>query len=126
MITPFDLFPVYSSFIIFLSLVIILPTKYFAFKKDKNTRSGSIAFIQIFGRALNLNIHLHMLQIEGCYHKKTTGCHKFKKHRSPQDSDILKLVNKIRKRVINLLIRLGYLQIHEYEQPEACNDTLFA
>ena len=95
-------------------------------KKDKNTRSGSIAFIQRFGGALNLNIHLHMLQIEGCYHKKTTGCHKFKKHQSPHNDDIVKLVDKIRKRVIKLLIRLGYLQIHEYEQTEACNDPLFA
>ncbi len=67
-----------------------------------------------------------MLQIEGCYHKKTTGCHKFKKHRSPHNDDIVKLIDKIRKRVIKLLIRLGYLQIHEYEQNEACNDPLFA
>ena len=56
---------------------------FYSDKKDKNTRSGSIAFIQRFGGALNLNIHLHMLQIEGYYHKNTTGCHKFKKHRSP-------------------------------------------
>ena len=35
-------------------------------KKNKKTRSGSITFIQRFGGALNLNIHLHMLQIEGC------------------------------------------------------------
>ena len=28
-----------------------------------------------------------MLQIEGCYHRKTTGRHKFKKHKSPQNKD---------------------------------------
>ena len=36
------------------------------------------------------------------------------------------MVDRIRRRVIKLLIRLGYLQIHEYEQTEACHDPLFA
>ena len=83
---------------------------FYSDKKDTDKRSRSIAFIQRFGGALNLNIHLHMLQIEGYYHKKTTGCHKFKKHQAPHNEDIVKLIDKIRKRVIKLLIRLGYLQ----------------
>ena len=95
-------------------------------KKDKDKRSGSIAFIQRFGEALNLNIHLHMLQIEGCYHKKTTNHHKFIKDGSPQDKDIVTMVDKIRKRVIRLLIRQGYLQKVNQENSLGDHDPLFA
>jgi hypothetical protein len=45
------------------------------FYTDQNTntsRSGSICFVQRFGGALNLNVHFHLLQIEGVYELKKT------------------------------------------------------
>ena len=87
--------------------------KFYCKKDNKNIRSGSIAFIQRFGGALNLNIHLHMLQIEGCYHRKTTGRHKFKKHKSPQNKDIVKLVNtSINSNSFGLVVRLMWCFHH--------------
>ena len=38
-------------------------------------RGGSVTFIQRFGGALNLNVHFHMLQLEGFYQEKSTGDH---------------------------------------------------
>ena len=38
--------------------------RFYTNRSTKN-RSGSIAFVQRFGSALNLNVHFHMLQIEG-------------------------------------------------------------
>jgi hypothetical protein len=40
------------------------------FYTDQNTntsRSGSICFVQRFGKVLNLNVHFHFLKIEGVY-----------------------------------------------------------
>jgi hypothetical protein len=33
----------------------------------KSTQTGAATFIQRFGSALNLNVHLHMLFLEGAY-----------------------------------------------------------
>lgn len=76
---------------------------------NDETFSGSVAFVQRFGSALNLNVHFHMLQMEGSYLKRSTGKHKFKRARAPSDQDISQLLERICTRVINLLRRLGYL-----------------
>ena len=72
-------------------------------------RSGSIAFVQRFGSALNLNVHFHILQIEGAYLEKTTGKHKFIRKRTPTNKDIGDLLMKISTEVISLLQKLEYL-----------------
>lgn len=83
--------------------------------------SGSVAFVQRFGSALNLNVHFHMLQIEGYYSKKSTGIHKFIRRRSPSDRDIQNLLVIISTRIIKLLRRMGYLgepqEQDTYEDP---------
>ncbi|MBP6219181.1 MAG: transposase zinc-binding domain-containing protein [Oligoflexales bacterium] len=35
--------------------------------KGAKNRSGSVTFVQRFGSALNLNVHFHLLQMEGAY-----------------------------------------------------------
>ena len=88
--------------------------EFYCERKDKKTRSGAITFIQRFGGAINLNVHFHMLQIEGLYQEKSTGHHKFIKTPSPLDDDIKNLVEVIRDKIIQLLISCGY--ISEYEE----------
>ena len=39
--------------------------------------SGLVVFIQRFGSAANLNIHFHVIALDGVYEKKSTGCLKF-------------------------------------------------
>ncbi len=36
-------------------------------------RSGAVAILQRFGGALNLNVHIHALVLDGCYTKQRTG-----------------------------------------------------
>ena len=87
------------------------------------SRSGSITFVQRFGSALNLNIHYHMLQIEGVYEPKSTGKPKYRKRRPPTNQDIETLVTVISKRVIKHLRRTGYLG--EMRSDEEAPDPLF-
>ena len=61
--------------------------RFFTGIRRKN-RSGSIAFVQRFGSALNLNVHFHMLQIEGSYEPRTTSRPKFRKGKPPANKDI--------------------------------------
>ena len=82
--------------------------RFYTERSTKN-RSGSIAFVQRFGSALNLNVHFHMLQIEGLYEPRTTGRPKFRKGKPPTNKDIESLVSKISKRVVRLLRRTGHL-----------------
>ena len=91
---------------------------------NKKTRGGSITFIQRFGGALNLNVHFHMLQLEGFYGEKSTGDHKFTRTPAPKDKDIKKLVELIQERVIRLLLRAGYLSKEE-NTPHTANDPLY-
>ena len=89
----------------------------------RKNRSGSIAFVQRFGSALNLNVHFHLLQIEGLYEPRTTGRPKFRKGKPPANKDIEFLVAKISMRVVRLLRRTGHLQ--ELSPDEAACDPLF-
>jgi hypothetical protein len=61
-------------------------------KKQANT--GAVTYIQRFGSALNLNIHFHMLFLEGVI-KKERGQTKFKRVKAPSHSDMEGLVNTI-------------------------------
>ena len=63
-----------------------------------SSRSGSIAFVQRFGAALNLNVHFHLLHLEGYY--DTTTRAKFQKGRAPTNQDIQNLVNEISTRLV--------------------------
>jgi len=82
--------------------------RFYTERSTKN-RSGSIAFVQRFGSALNLNVHFHLLQLEGLYEPRTTGRPKFRKGKPPTNKDIESLVSKISKRVVRLLRRTGHL-----------------
>jgi hypothetical protein len=72
----------------------------------------SITFLQRFGSAINVNLHCHCVFIEGLYLDRTdVGL----KPRSlagapPTDTDIAAVLQKISRRVIRKLRRLGYLE----------------
>ena len=66
-------------------------------KHKKASRSGSVCCVQRFGGALNLNVHFHLLQIEGVYELKKTATAKFKKRKAPSGHDIKNLVMVIRE-----------------------------
>jgi Putative transposase/Transposase zinc-binding domain len=81
---------------------------------------GSVTFIQRFGSALNLNVHYHLLFLEGVFLDRTALEHKphFLPGEPPTDTDIADVVQKISRRVIRTLRRLGYLEA-DMEPPVA-------
>jgi hypothetical protein len=84
--------------------------------KDSAERSqvhpGSVTFIQRFGSALNLNVHYHLLFLEGVFLDRSDQGRppRFLPGEPPTDTDIAAVVQKISRRVIRLLRRLGYLE----------------
>jgi len=73
---------------------------------------GSVTFLQRFGGALQLNLHYHVIVIEGVFVDRTDQDLKprFIKVEPPSAADIADVVQKISRRVIRKLRRLGYLE----------------
>jgi hypothetical protein len=73
---------------------------------------GSVTFIQRFGSALNMNVHYHVLFLEGVFLDRTAQGRKprFLQSAPPTDTDITDVIQKISRRVIRKLCRLGYLE----------------
>jgi hypothetical protein len=74
---------------------------------------GSVSFIQRFGGSLNLNVHFHIVFLEGVYFDRSDQGRKprFVQAESPSDADITRVLQKISHRVIRKLRRLGYLEV---------------
>jgi len=77
-----------------------------------NIQPGSVTFIQRFGSAINLNLHFHVIFLEGVYVDRTAQGlgPRFVQGEPPTDADIAAVVQKISRRVIRTLRRLGYLE----------------
>src|SRR3989454_2762057 len=77
-----------------------------------NVHPGSVTFIQRFGSALNVNLHFHCVFMEGVYLDRTDAGLKprFLASEPPTDGDITTILQKISRRVIRTLRRLGYLE----------------
>jgi hypothetical protein len=78
----------------------------------KQGQPGSVTFIQRFGGSINLNLHFHLIFLEGVYVDRTEQGLKprFVKVAPPTDTDIAEVVQKITRRVIRKLRQLGYLE----------------
>jgi len=79
--------------------------------RDK-VQPGSVTFIQRFGSAINLNVHYHVVFLEGVYLDRTAQGRtpRFLPGEPPTDTDIADVVQKISRRVIRKLRQLGYLE----------------
>ena len=77
-----------------------------------NVQPGSVTFIQRFGSAINLNVHYHVVFLEGVYLDRADQDRKprFVQGEPPSDADIAAVVQKISRRVIRTLRQLGYLE----------------
>jgi len=73
---------------------------------------GSVTCIQRFGSAINLNVHYHVVFLEGVYLDRTDQGRtpRFLPGEPPTDTDIADVVQKISRRVIRKLRQLGYLE----------------
>ena len=84
---------------------------------------GAVTLIQRFGSALNLNIHFHMLFLDGVYIGGSNGhAVRFRRVKAPTRNELTKLKHTIAHRVARYLVRQGLLE-HDtgniYLTPEA-------
>src|SRR5262245_24011520 len=78
----------------------------------QKVQPGSVTFSQRFGGAINVNVHYHVVFLEGVYLDRTEAGLKphFLKGEPPSDADIAEVLQKISRRVIRTLRRWGYLE----------------
>jgi len=71
--------------------------------------TGAITFIQRFGSALNLNVHFHMLFLDGVYVSNKANKLAFKPVNAPTKDQLQAVVQRISERLTKLLTRQGLL-----------------
>lgn len=73
---------------------------------------GSVTFLQRFGGSLNLNLHYHLVCLEGVFVDRTAQGLKprFLPANPPADAEVATVLQKISRRVIRQLRKLGYLE----------------
>ncbi len=85
--------------------------------KRKHIRPGSISFIQRCGSLLNLNLHFHLLVLDGAYICREGNRAFFHKISEPSDQDIADLLESIIE-AVELCLKKHGLQDQECTIPE--------
>lgn len=76
-------------------------------------RTGAVTLIQRFGSALNLNVHFHMLWLDGVYEETTEPAQRkprLHRTRAPTSAQLTALAGTIAHRVCRHLARKGWLE----------------
>jgi hypothetical protein len=76
----------------------------------KQANTGAVTLIQRFGSALNLNIHFHMLFLEGTISENSWGGTTFTRIKAPCHNDMVELVHTISHRIAKYLEKVGLVQ----------------
>jgi ribosomal protein S27E len=79
----------------------------------KTGQAGAVTLIQRFGSALNLNVHFHMLFLDGVYTETKYGKTRFQRANAPDQQELVALVHTISHRVAGFLEREGILECDE-------------
>lgn len=73
--------------------------------RNNDAHTGSVLFIQRFGSSLNLNIHFHILFMDGVYETKSTDRIKFYQQPKITNLKLTKLLNTIIQKTIKFLLK---------------------
>jgi len=85
-------------------------TKKAGFTKT-TSQTGAVTLIQCFGSALNLNIHFHMLFLDGVYISGKNGTSaRFRWVKAPTHDELAQLTHSIAQRTAHYLERQGLLE----------------
>jgi len=77
----------------------------------KTAQTGAVTLIQRFGSALNLNIHFHMLFLDGVYLDSANGSAvRFWWVKAPTSAELTQLTHTLARRVSRFLERQGLLE----------------
>ena len=87
-------------------------------------RMGAVILIQRFGSALNLNIHFHMLFLDGVYPDSRHGVARFRWVKAPTSAELTQLALTIAHRVGRFLERQGLLE-REMENSYLASDAVY-
>ncbi|MDF1757325.1 MAG: transposase zinc-binding domain-containing protein, partial [Legionellaceae bacterium] len=99
----------------------------------KTGKTGAVTLIQRFGSALNLNIHFHMLFLDGAYGLDEDGdISEFHKIVTPNLKDMQKVLHQICDRIGRLLEKRGLLcrdaeqsyLTFDYDNEDVINDLM--
>jgi len=72
--------------------------------------AGAVTLIQRFGSALNLNIHFHMLFLDGVYVGEAGSSARFRCVKAPTSAELTQLTHTIAHRLARYLERQGLLE----------------
>jgi len=72
-------------------------------------KSGAVTLIQRFGGSLNLNVHFHMLILEGGYRGSGAGL-EFVRCPAPSSEEVGKLLKSLSTGILRWLVRQGYYE----------------
>ena len=73
-------------------------------------QTGAVTLIQRFGSALNLNVHFHMLFLDGVYTEDAYGKQRFHRIKAPTHSELSTLVHTLSHRIARCLEKRGLLE----------------
>jgi hypothetical protein len=76
----------------------------------KTAQTGADILIQRFGSALNLNVHFHMLFLDGVYIERTDGRLRFRWVKAPTSAELNQLTQILARRIGRYLERQGLLE----------------
>src|SRR5690606_21424052 len=71
--------------------------------------TGAVTLIQRFGSALNLNVHFHLLVLDGVYRREGEGRLRFGPVPAPTSAELNRLVQRIAERIGRSLERSGLI-----------------
>jgi hypothetical protein len=94
--------------------------------KNDSGLAGAVVFIQRFGSGANLNVHLHIISLDGTYAQKSTGRLKFCNAKAPTEETTKRLAADIAKRINKHLVKKGFLEEHEDLMLVGNTEDLFA
>jgi hypothetical protein len=77
---------------------------------SRTASAGAVTLIQRFGGALNLNLHFHMLFLDGVYVEHPDGAVRFRWVPAPTSAELTALAQRIAQRVGRFLQRRGLLE----------------
>ena len=77
--------------------------------KVAQAHTGAVTLIQRFGSALNLNLHFHVLFIDGVFSSKSNGQLRFHRINAPTSKELNTLVGTISERIARYLESQGWL-----------------
>jgi Putative transposase/Transposase zinc-binding domain len=76
----------------------------------RDAQTGSVTFVQRYGSGLNLNLHYHLIGLDGWFAHDARGELAFTRAPTPTDRDVEQLILRVHAQTMRLLARRGLLE----------------